>query len=70
MMLHLTVNFFKMTGRYPDESKTESFTGGSYANAFWIEELGGCVYRFHCNDHEMDDDFNDFVFELEVTVLK
>lgn len=62
--------FFEMTGRELDESKAESFTGGRYANAFWVEKLENHVYRFHCNDHEMDDDFNDFIFDLQVNILK
>ena len=32
--------------------------------AMMPEELGENHYRFYCNDHENDDDFDDLVFEL------
>ena len=43
-----------------------SFTCGAFASAFWIETLGDDYYRFHCNDHEQDDDFDDLVFDLQI----
>lgn len=39
---------------------------GALGCAFWIESIGCERSRFHCNDHEYDDDFDDFVFDLEV----
>ena len=42
------------------------FTCGSLGNAFWIENLDSNFYRFHCNDHEYDDDFDDLLFEMKV----
>lgn len=44
----------------------ESFTCGAFASAFWIETLGNDRYRFHCNDHEEDDDFDDLIFDMEI----
>ena len=42
----------------------------------WASLYGGCAmivenkqknsYRFYCNDHENDDDFNDLIFDLEI----
>lgn len=59
----------KLTGKSQLENK--SFTSGvtaanMYGNAFWIEVISDKCYRFHCNDHELDDDFDDLVFEFEV----
>lgn len=34
--------------------------------AMIIEELGEDHFRFHCNDHENDDDFDDLIFEMEI----
>jgi len=39
---------------------------GALGCAFWIEELSPDCARFHCNDHEYDDDFNDLIFDLEI----
>lgn len=44
------------------------FTSGAFGNAFWFEEISDKVYRFHCNDHEMDDDFDDMIFEMSVII--
>lgn len=33
--------------------------------AFWIENLAKNHLRFHCNDHEADDDFDDMILDLE-----
>ena len=30
------------------------------------QELSKNSYRFFCNDHEIDDDFDDLIFELEI----
>jgi len=37
-----------------------------YGNAFWIEQLSDTCQRFHCNDHKMDDDFDDLIFDMEI----
>ena len=42
---------------------------GSLGCAFWIEELDENMYRFHCNDHEYDDDFDDLIFDMIITDL-
>jgi len=34
--------------------------------AIYIEKISEKVYRFNCNDHENDDDFDDLVFEMEL----
>ena len=59
------------TGRGRDQFRGNSFTSGFtasylYGNAFWIEYLSENCFRFHCNDHKMDDDYNDFVFDIEL----
>jgi len=59
------------TGRTREQfrgcSYTSGFDGsGLYGNAFWIERISDSKYRFHCNDHKMDDDFNDLIFDLEI----
>ncbi len=38
----------------------------SYGCAIHIEEIGQNKYRFNCNDHEDDDDFDDLIFEMEI----
>lgn len=45
----------------------ECYECGAFGCAFWIEEFGTDTFRFHCNDHEYDDDFDDFVFDLIIT---
>ena len=53
----------------PTRSYVSGFTAGAYGNkcnAFWIEPLSESRYRYHCNDHAADDDFDDMVFELEI----
>lgn len=62
------------TGRTREQFRGCSYTSGLsagilYGNAFWIENLCDNLYRFHCNDHQMDDDFDDMVFELEIEML-
>jgi len=59
------------TGRSRDQFRGCSYTSGfsagfSYGNAFWIESLSENCFRFHCNDHRMDDDFDDLVFDIEI----
>ena len=48
---------------------SSTFTTGEFSshyNGFWLEQLSDNSYRFHCNDHEKDEDFNDFIFDLEI----
>ena len=61
----------KQTGRTREQFRGCSYTSGFtatnlYGNAFWVESLCENRYRFHCNDHKMDDDFDDLVFDLEI----
>lgn len=46
-----------------DEKIWRSLYGGC---AMLIEEIGKNHYRFNCNDHEIDDDFDDLIFEMEI----
>lgn len=34
--------------------------------AIYIEEIRENKYRFNCNDHEIDDDFDDLIYEMEI----
>ena len=59
------------TGRSRDQfrgcSYTSGFSAGTlYGNALWVEELSPTRYRFHCNDHQMDDDYDDLIFDMEI----
>ena len=61
----------RQTGRTREQFRNNSYASGLtasnlYGNAFWIEKVSSNLFRFHCNDHEMDDDFNDLIFDLEV----
>ena len=47
------------------EHYEDNFTSGAFGCAFWIEDISNKCTRFHCNDHEYDDDFDDLVFEIE-----
>ena len=40
------------------------FDGGAFGCAFWIEFLTNNCLRFHCNDKEYDDDFDDLIFDI------
>ena len=35
--------------------------------AMIIENISENHLRFYCNDHENDDDFNDLIFDLEIS---
>ena len=59
------------TGRTRNQFRGCSYTSGFsaghlYGNAFWMEQLSDNRYRFYCNDHQMDDDFDDLIFDLEI----
>ena len=61
----------QQTNRSRDRFRGNSYTSGFtaaylYGNAFWVETISDKKYRFHCNDHKMDDDFDDLIFDLEV----
>ncbi len=65
----------QQTGRTREQFRGNAFCSGFTAsaqikgNAFWIEELGEDFYRFHCNDHAMDEDFDDLIFDLKIEKL-
>ena len=47
----------------------EFFRCGAFGCAFWIENISDNHLRFHCNDHEYDDDFDDLIFDMIITDL-
>ena len=51
-------------GNASERAETPVYTCGAFGNAFWIESIAQNHFRFHCNDHEYDDDFNDFIFDM------
>lgn len=53
-------------GNASERKEIGTYTCGSFANAFWIEEFAKDSFRFHCNDHEPDDDFDDMIFEMTI----
>ena len=64
----------QQTGRSRNQFRGNSYTSGFtaanlYGNAFWLEMLSENHYRFHCNDHKMDNDFDDMIFEMTITDL-
>ncbi len=64
----------QQTGRSREQFRGNSYTSGFtasnlYGNAFWVESFSKNLYRFHCNDHRMDDDFDDLIFDLEIESL-
>lgn len=57
----------KKSEQFESKGFTSSFSASHmYGNAFWVEPLSENCYRFYCNDHQMDDDFDDLIFDLEV----
>lgn len=62
------------TNRMRDQFRGCSYTSGFspgllYGNAFWMENLSETCWRFYCNDHKMDDDFDDLIFDVEMEEL-
>ena len=62
------------TGRTRENFRGCSYASGFsagflYGNAFWIEEISDNKHRFHCNDHKLDDDFDDMIFDIEIEKL-
>ena len=55
-----------MIGNASERAETGKFTCGAFGCAFWIEQMNTTALRFHCNDHEYDDDFDDLIFDLEI----
>ena len=54
-------------GNASERGELGIFTSGAFGCAFWIETIKNNHYRFHCNDHEYDDDFDDLVFDLIIS---
>lgn len=59
------------TGRTREQFRGCTFTSGFsaanlYGNAFWMQSISDNCHRLHCNDHKMDDDFDDLIFDLEI----
>ena len=64
----------ELTGKPAEQFEGKGYTSGfsaanMYGNAFWVEVLSDNRYRFHCNDHKLDDDFDDLIFDVEVVRL-
>ena len=51
------------------EQENVGFDCGAFGCAFWIETIEENHLRFHCNDHEYDDDFDDLIFDLYIEPL-
>ena len=67
----LTNKIAEMTGKKVEQFENKGFTSGFsaanlYGNAFWAEQISNNHYQFHCNDHVMDDDYDDLIFDLFV----
>lgn len=61
----------KITGKPIDQLPQGSFQStfsncNSYGYGYWKEHISENRYRFHCNDHEKDDDFDDLIFDVEI----
>ena len=54
-------------GNASEDPKGIGYECGAFGCAFWIEAIDYYTYRFHCNDHEYDDDFDDLVFDVTIT---
>lgn len=61
---------FLFFGNASENPKTTGYECGAFGCAFWIEPISPDINRFHCNDHEYDDDFDDLVFDMILTEIK
>ena len=43
---------------------SDSWDCAVYGYALWVEELEENHYRFHCNDVDWDDDYDDLIFDI------
>ena len=57
-------------GNASERPEIKTFTCGAFGNAFWIETIAPNHLRFHCNDHEYDDDFDDLIFDMQIEVFE
>lgn len=65
--LVLTVNAKEGELVFANASQEHGFFHcGAFCCAFWVETLSENRFRFHCNDHEADDDFDDLIFDMEI----
>lgn len=53
-------------GNASERETLGTFTCGAFSCAFWPETIGENHFRFHCNDHEYDNDFDDLIFDMEI----
>ena len=56
-------NGYLFFGNASEDINSIGYECGAFGCAFWIEIIDQNTYRFHCNDHEYDDDFDDLVFD-------
>lgn len=60
-------NEFITVNNCSDSLKTGNLYGSlREGRAMYIEQIGENKLRFHCNDHEIDDDFDDLIFDMEI----
>lgn len=59
-------NGYLFFGNASEDPRGIGYECGAFGCAFWIEILDQQTYRFHCNDHEYDDDFDDLVFDCSI----
>lgn len=53
-------------GNASEDPRSIGYECGAFGCAFWIEQLDHLTYRFYCNDHEYDDDFDDLIFDCTI----
>ena len=59
-------NGYLFFGNASEDPQSVGYECGAFGCAFWIEQIDQFTYRFHCNDHEYDDDFDDLVFDCMI----
>ena len=60
---------FLFFGNASEDINNPGYECGAFGCAFWLEQINQQTYRFHCNDHEYDDDFDDLIFDCTI-ILK
>ena len=53
------------SSQLPDSTIWDSAVQGF---ALWVEKLDEKRYRFHCNDQDYDDDYDDLVFDVTISM--
>lgn len=51
-------------GLYKDDC--QAFSVSSFWGAMKFEKISSNIFRFYCNDTELEDDFDDLIFEMEI----